>query len=366
MLGVYIHIPFCERKCLYCAFSSFVNKKDEGESYLSHLLKEINNFENKNNEEVDSIYIGGGTPSLLELEELDRIFKKLHEKFKISSDCEISIECNPNSLTKEKLLGYKRFGINRLSIGVQSLNDEDLKFIARLHNRAMAIDAVKKAKECGFENINCDLLIGLKNANTEDFLNQLKTLLDLGVTHISAYMLQVEDGTPLQNLVKQNADLLPSDDECVEIYEKATKYLQKYGFNKYEISNFALKGYECKHNLKYWSGENYIGFGLSAHSYIDGIRFANSNNFKDYYAQKLALKEKLTTKQLIEEHIMLGLRCYLGVDLDYLKSLNYNLEKNENLIYFLEKNIIYRENNRIFLNQDYYGINNYVIIKLMP
>lgn len=366
MLGVYIHIPFCKRKCSYCAFSSFSNMENEKDKYISSLINEIKDFSQTGKRNVDSIYIGGGTPSLLSKEQISTIFNTLKESFIIENNCEITIECNPNSLTEEKLITYKNLGVNRLSIGVQSLNDEDLSFIGRLHDSKTAISAIRLAKAVGFDNISVDLLIGLKNSTSESFLSQLEMLIKEDVKHISTYMLQVEENTPLASQVKNNPDLLPSDDECVDIYSKTANFLQLNGFLRYEVSNFAKKGYESKHNLKYWSGENYIGFGLSAHSYINKTRFANSNNFEDYYSRKLALKENLTTSQLIEEHIMLGLRCKNGIDLNYLKNLNYDLENNKTLNDFVEKNILIKQNNKVFINPEYYGVNNYIIVQLLP
>ena len=381
MLAVYIHIPFCERKCNYCAFSSFACIDKEKDRYISSLLNEIENFDFKNFEfnsnllcvnrtkttsyEVDTIYIGGGTPSLLTIEDLTKILNKIKEKFKISSNCEISIECNPNSLTYEKACGYKNLGINRVSLGIQSLDDEELKFIGRLHNSSQALDAIDMVKKAGIKNISCDMIIGLQNQTPETFKNQLETLIKKDIKHISTYMLQIEDGTPLAKFASHNADFLPSEDENAFVYKQASAFLEEHGFKRYEVSNFAKLGYESRHNFKYWTGENYIGFGLSAHSYIDGIRYANANNFADYYSRKLALKETLSKQELIEEHLMLGLRCARGVDLEYLQKLGKNIENNENFKYFLEKNVIFKVKNKFFLNPDYYEVNNYVIVKLM-
>ena len=381
MLGIYIHIPFCERKCNYCAFSSFVNIDKEKDRYILSLLQEIENFDFKNFEfnsnllcvdrtkttsyDVDTIYIGGGTPSLLTIEDLTKILNKIKEKFNISSNPEITLECNPNSLSYEKACGYKNLGINRVSLGVQSLDDEELKFIGRLHNSSQALDAIDMVKEAGIKNISCDMIIGLQNQTPETFKNQLEMLIKKDIKHISTYMLQIEDGTPLAKFALHNADFLPSEDENAFVYKQASAFLEEHGFKRYEVANFAKVGYESRHNFKYWTGENYIGFGLSAHSYIDGIRYANANNFVDYYSRKLALKETLSKQELIEEHLMLGLRCARGVDLEYLHKLGKNIENNENFKYFLVKNIIFKVKNKFFLNSDYYEVNNYVIVKLM-
>ncbi len=381
MLGIYIHIPFCERKCNYCAFSSFVNIEKEQDRYISSLLQEIEDFTFDNYEfnnelaklgktktqtyDVDTIYIGGGTPSLLNLDILAKILNKIKEKFNVIQNSEITIECNPNSLTLEKALGYKSLGINRVSLGIQSLDDEELKFIGRLHNSSQALEAIDIVKETGIKNISCDLIIGLQNQTPEKFKQQLETLIKKDIKHISTYMLQIEDGTPLAKFVSHNADYLPSEDENVLIYKENASFLENNGFKRYEVSNFAKIGYESRHNFKYWTGENYIGFGLGAHSYIDGIRYANASNFEDYYNRKLALKEILSKEELIEEHLMLGLRCACGVDIKYLEKLGKDIENNENFKYLLKKNIIFKMGNKFFLEPNYYEVNNYVIVKLM-
>lgn len=367
MLGVYIHIPFCQRKCSYCAFSSFVSSEEEKEKYVEFLLEEIETFSKKKKGEkckkIDTIFIGGGTPSLLDTDLLKKIVEKLKLCFIFDKNIEFTIECNPNSLTIEKLAFYKQLGINRLSLGIQSLDDDQLKFINRLHDKNDAIKAVKESLSV-FDNVSCDLLIGIKGMEKEKYLSSLKTLIDLGIKHISTYMLQIEEGTPLYQIVKTR-NILPNEEECIEVYNANVSYLKKHGFNQYEISNFAKEGYECKHNLKYWTGEEYIGFGLSAHSYINGERVANANNFNDYYNKKLAMRELLTKQQKIEEHIMLGLRCKKGIDKKYLKSLGYDIEKNNYLKEYIQNNILI-ENERIYLNPDFYGVNNYIIVHLLP
>ena len=366
MLSIYVHIPFCERKCNYCAFSSFVEKNEKIDEYILFLTKEIENFAKNNIREVDTIYIGGGTPSLLTTEQIEKVVVCVKENFVLTENCEITIECNPNSLTKEKLSKYKSLGINRLSIGVQSLDDDQLSFIGRLHSSKEAIEKIKLSKEIGFENISVDLLIGLNGATAERFLVQLQMLIDLDIKHISTYMLQIEDNTLLKKMVESETVILPTDEESVEIYEKTAEFLKKNGFYRYEVSNFAKKGYESKHNLKYWIGDDYIGFGLSAHSYIDGKRWANANNFKGYYQGEKPLDEVLSNGQKIEEHIMLGLRCKNGIDIDYLLSLGYDIRKNEYLDDFIARNILKRDGEKIYLNEDYYRVNNFIIVHLLP
>lgn len=364
MLGVYIHIPFCERKCTYCAFSSFADFSQK-KQYIDSLCAEIEGFARKG-EQIDTIYIGGGTPSILEPYELEKIFNSLKKTFKINEKSEITIECNPNSVNKEKLELYKLLGVNRLSIGVQSLNDEQLKFVGRLHDSKQALNSIRLAKENGFENISVDLLIGLPNSNPTEFQSHLKILVDEGVKHISTYMLQIEEGTKLKKMIDINPQLCPDEDNMVDIAIKASDFLKEHGFLHYEVSNYAISGYESRHNFKYWTGEEYVGFGLSAHSFLNGQRIANANNFKDYFERKIAYNEVLTDLQKIEEHIMLGLRCRCGVSINFLKKLGYDIEKNANFDEYLKRNVLTREGNKVFLNENLYHVNNVVIVNLMP
>lgn len=370
MLGVYVHIPFCERKCNYCAFSSFVASEGMQAKYIDSLIQEIDEFGRTHKEEkyknVDTIFLGGGTPNLLSTPLLEKLISKLKEAFDLHENLEFTIECNPNSLNFEKLESYKKMGINRISIGVQSLEDEQLKFIGRLHDKNQALKSIQESLSL-FDDVSVDLLIGIKGMEKEGYIKSLESLSVLGVKHFSTYMLQVEDGTPLAKLTAENKGVLPDDEDCIDIYNETVKFLKSRGYNQYEVSNFAQNGFECKHNLKYWTGEDYIGFGLAAHSYINGRRFANAKTFEDYYNKKLALQEKLTTVQLIEEHIMLGLRCDQGVNLDYLASLGYNLAQNEHFDDFVNKNVLQlsEDGKRAFLNPEFYGVNNYIIVHLL-
>lgn len=369
MLGIYVHFPFCEKKCNYCAFSSFVNKNKEDE-YISHLLNEINSFGASHREshyrKVDTIYLGGGTPSIIDEENIGKVVKCLRQNFEVSTEAEITIECNPHSTTLGKLQLYKSLGINRISFGVQSLNDEELRFLGRLHTAQEAKEKIALAKEVGFDNISADLIIGIKGQSEESLLQSAQELISLGVNHISSYMLQVEEGTPLQKMVAQEPNLLPDDDECVKMYAKLVSFLEKNGFEQYEVSNFAKNGKMSRHNYKYWTGEEYIGFGLGAHSYINRVREANALTFDGYFKGEKSLREKIDREKLIEEHIMLGLRCNAGISEGYLKSLGYDIKKNENLDFFIKSNVLKEDNGKIYLNKQYFQVNNYIIVKLLP
>ena len=272
------------------------------------------------------------------------------------------MEVNPNSVDEEKLGFYKRLGVNRLSMGIQSLNDKTLKKLGRLHTKKEALYKLQLATKF-FDNISCDLILGLEKE--KNVVKYARKLIKFGIKHISCYILEVHENTPLYSLVK-NKKYQPLNDEAVaKSYEKLRKFLEKQGFNQYEISNFSLLGFESKHNLAYWSYDDYVGFGLSSHSFLDGARYENSSNLKAYYEGK-GQSETITNDKEIEERILLGLRCKNGVDLEKLKNLGYILEKNEFFMQFLEKNILKKVNNRIFLNPNYYAVSDFIIEHLLP
>ncbi len=356
-LSIYIHIPFCEKKCNYCAFVSYCVETDEQNRYVDYLVKEISNFNTPL--KVKTIYVGGGTPSILSISNLKRIFAAIFEKFKVENNAEITIEVNPNSICEEKLKAYREIGINRLSIAVQSLNDAVLKKIGRLHTSKEAIEKVQLARKF-FDNISVDLILGLEN--DIDSFKFADELLRFGVKHISAYLLEVHKNTPLFESVKSGKYQPQPDENVADEYEKLVDFLDKKGLRQYEISNFALKGCESQHNLNYWNLGEYVGFGISAHSYLNGKRSANPDNFKEYYKGKKIFDENNTATE-IEERIFLGLRCESGVDIKKLKSLGYNIE--EKVENFLESGILYCENNKLKLNKKFYLVSDFIISHLL-
>lgn len=362
MNSIYVHIPFCEQKCKYCAFASFDNQFDQVQKYFDALQKEIESstFEFR----IGSIFIGGGTPSAVSPSFIAEILKAIRKKFDVDKNAEITIEANPNSLNEQILKEYFSKGINRLSVGVQSLENKQLKALGRLHNKVQVFKALKAAKKVGFKNINCDLLLGLENQSYHQLKKAIKSLKKYA-THFSCYMLQVEDGTPLKSMVEGGRIKLPDDDKVVKIYHKLVSFFRKQGLKQYEISNFAKKGFECLHNLNYWARGNYLGFGLGAHSFVGDTRWANASNFSDYYAGKKAFVEKLDDKQVAEEIVMLGLRCNLGFDLQQLQKFGLNLENNDQFQEFLQNNILFLQNGRVKINPDYYGVSNLIIEKLI-
>ena len=361
--SIYVHIPFCQSKCIYCDFASFVAGEDKVKKYFDALCQEIERCEFSG--KAKTIYFGGGTPSCVDDENIERVLLKLKEKFEIDKNCEISIECNPASADKRKLEKYKEIGINRISFGVQSLNDNQLAFLGRRHKREDALESIVLAKEVGFENISADLLLGLPKSSASEICEFCGRLIESGVTHISAYMLQVEEGTPLAKMVGQGKAILPSDDETVDIYEKVTRFLEQNKFERYEISNFAKKGYECKHNLAYWQGKDYLGFGLGAVGCENGVRKMNGKTFGDYFDGK-SYEEKLTLQEQIEEIIMLGLRTKYGFEVERVKRLGYDISKNDNYKKFLSQGIIKEKDGFVAINKNYFGVSNEITIKLFP
>lgn len=347
--GIYIHIPFCKKKCKYCDFISFCYGENEWEKYFKVLLKEIENC--KINKKVSTIYIGGGTPSLVDSKYISNLMNKLKEKFEILEDAEITIEVNPGTVNEEKLVSYKENGINRLSIGLQSTNDRILKLIGRIHNFEEFEKTYALAEKVGFKNINVDLMLAIPTQTENELLESVKQIINFNPNHISVYSLILEEGTELEKLVSdKKLELL---DEKIErnMYWKTKSILEKNGYKHYEISNFAKKGYESKHNLDCWNQEEYIGFGLASHSYINGKRFSNTNNFEEYvkniennnFEKNIEVHEIQDRESKAKEYMMLGLRKIDGVSISEFERkfrinplfyFRFEIEKlvNENLI----------------------------------
>ena len=291
-IGIYIHIPFCKQKCYYCDFISYSKKDNLIEEYINAILEEIkdvakgnkDDYENRKDDLflVKTIYIGGGTPSYINSKYIVKIVKLIKDEFKIAEDIEITLEVNPGTVNKEKLKDYYEIGINRLSIGLQSTNDELLKLIGRIHTYSEFEDAYNWARKVGFNNINADLIIGLPKQKIDDVEKSVKRLIELGLEHISVYSLILEEGTVLEKKVENKELELVSDDEERNMYWCAKKMLEENGYKHYEISNFAKNGYESKHNMDCWNQKEYIGFGVAAHSYTNNIRYSNIECVENY------------------------------------------------------------------------------------
>ena len=298
-LGLYIHIPFCKKKCDYCDFYSVCdlssNKVDMYiDALCNHMKKEGHVYENC---VFDTIFVGGGTPSILTPLQIEELFTCIDKEFKVSKNAEITIEANPSSINREGLLAMRRVGINRLSIGLQSTNDRELSCLGRLHNQDTFMHAYSLAKECGFENISVDIMYGLPNQKIDDLIKTLDQVCEISPKHISAYCLKIEENTPFGKC--KDTLNLPNDDEEYEMYMTLCSYLNKRGYGQYEISNFAKNGYRSRHNIKYWQSEEYVGFGPSAHSYFNGIRYSYSRSLNDYL---LACRNGTPIKLLEDEN----------------------------------------------------------------
>ncbi len=318
--SVYIHIPFCRQKCKYCSFVSFP-WLDRKEQYLKVLKQEIQN--KYKGEVLKTLYFGGGTPSLLSLDDLVTLLT-LFEK---NNDTEITLEINPETVDRQYLEGLKNIGVNRLSIGCQSFDDDILRAIGRIHTAQQVEKVVKQAQSVGFGNISLDFIYGLPNQSLESFSNDLKKAITLGVQHISLYGLKIEEGSYFYKNSPQN---IATVDEQADMYLSAVQILESQGFEHYEISNFSKNGYNSRHNLVYWNNENYYGFGLSAHGYLNNIRYSNFCDLDDYLENTgmAELETKLLKSEQLEEEIFLGLRRMKGINcIDINRKYDINFEE---------------------------------------
>lgn len=324
-LGIYVHIPFCKRKCSYCDFKSFSNIEEINQKkYVDALIKEIQNSQNTNKYIVTTIYIGGGTPSFINEAYIKDILQAIYKKWEIKNDVEITIEVNPGTITKEKLEAYKNMGINRLSIGLQSTNNYLLNKIGRIHSYEEFIENYILARKIGFENINIDLMLALPEQNMEDLMQSVKKVINLNPEHISIYSLILEENTELWKKVKNKEENLVEDDLEREMYWKSKKAFEDAGYIHYEISNYAKPGFESKHNTNCWSQKQYLGFGIAAHSYFNGKRFYNVEDLNKYitniekneFKNNIIIEEENRTKEdIAKEYMMLGLRKIEGVSI---------------------------------------------------
>lgn len=341
-LGIYVHIPFCQKKCPYCDFNSFAQTNISHDVYIDAALSEMAGHIQERptilNKKLETIYIGGGTPSLIEPCSMKRLITSIRQTFSASNLQEITIEVNPGTVHRDSLSAFRDAGINRLSIGSQSFNNNMLKALGRIHSAQDALRCYEWARKAGFDNIGIDLIFGLPGQSLHEWAQDLKTAVFLKPEHIAAYNLTIEDGTLFSKMQKGGKLVLPSEEEQVSMYELAITNLKKAGYNHYEISNFALDGFESQHNMRYWLCMDYIGLGAGAHSYISspgrdsqgqapdwGIRWWNDNNPNVYMEQvknrgrAIAGEELLTRKEAIEEGIFLGLRRISGIDIDWFE-----------------------------------------------
>lgn len=329
--GLYVHIPFCAKKCYYCDFTSYVGKNEEIEKYLDFLEKEIRMYI-KSKTEVSSIFIGGGTPSLLTVGQLKKLFTIIDKYFYLEnkgsdSKIEFTMECNPGTLTIEKLELMKKMGVNRLSIGLQSTHDKHLEFMGRIHNYKEFEESYNFARKVGFDNINVDLIFAFQGQTFEEWKDTVDKIVALKPEHISAYSLIIEEGTKFFDLYEKGQLDEIDEDLYVKMYRYIIERLKENSYKQYEISNYAKSDCECKHNILYWDCKEYYGFGLGASSYLQSTRNTNTKNMKEYIdkledgCMPIVFSEKLGYKDKYNEKMMLGLRKIDGIELDTIFSL---------------------------------------------
>ncbi|MCL2382932.1 MAG: radical SAM family heme chaperone HemW [Oscillospiraceae bacterium] len=346
-IGIYIHIPFCIKKCSYCDFISFDNREAKIDEYIASLKREIDRVGVNSSTyinydpmqyKVRTIYIGGGTPSYLESRHIKEVLSVLKLRWNVDQDAEITLEMNPGTVDKDKLKAYRDLGINRLSIGLQSANNEELKIIDRSHTYEDFLEAYKLSEEAGFENINVDIILGLPNQTTKSLQITIDKVISLKPKHISVYSLILEEGTKLYEEISEH--LLPDDNEERKLYWSTKKRVEEAGYKHYEISNYCLEGHESKHNLDCWYQKEYIGFGLGAHSYIDDRRYSNTSDLNEYIwseGKQKTIHETQDKESKMKEYMLLGLRKIEGIKILEFKD---RFEEDPNLLYRDELNIL--------------------------
>ena len=422
-LSIYIHIPFCKQKCLYCDFLSAPACGQERESYVEALLREIKGMAMHCREyEIISVFFGGGTPSLLTGEQMRRIMNALKTHYDLNRDAEISMECNPATASADTLKAYRECGINRLSIGLQSANEEELKALGRIHDYGQFLQTYESARNVGFSNINIDLMSALPGQTLLSYEETLQKVIELSPEHISAYSLIVEEGTPFYEMYGERAECengktadkmaeykknkppdegaqsmesatmhpkLPDEDTERQMYHRTREILEEEGYYRYEISNYAKEGYECRHNLTYWTGVEYIGFGIGAASYFKGYRYKNIGDIRSY--QKMLSAEDtfyrwqsdsfmpdavlwheeielLSEKDRMEEFMFLGLRLKKGVSKqEFMDKFDRSMEEvyQKVLSRLTEEGVLEQKNKRICLSEKGMDVANYVMAEFL-
>lgn len=325
-IGLYIHVPFCKSKCYYCDFISFANKEMCFEEYIEAVIKEIN-YTDLSKYYIRTVYIGGGTPSILDSRYIVKVLSEI--KLHVDNDAEITIEVNPGTVNKEKLKDYKEAGVNRLSIGLQSTNDNLLKEIGRIHKYEDFLKVYEEAREIGFKNINVDLIFGLPNQSIEMLEESVKKVIELKPEHISVYSLILEEGTKIYNMVAEGKIELPSEELERRMYWTVKEMLEEAGYIHYEISNFAKPGYESRHNSDCWEQKEYIGIGTAAHSYLNDTRYSNTENLEEYieniknneFDKNVTIHESQSKESKQKEYMLLGLRKLEGVSIKKFKNI---------------------------------------------
>lgn len=366
-LGLYLHIPFCVSKCKYCDFCSFPKGEEEKKRYVAALVKEIESAP-EDARAVDSIFFGGGTPTLLSEDAFSEIFSALRKKYHISEDAEITVEANPGTVTREKLSVLLSLGVNRISMGLQSTSDRELSILGRIHTYDTFLESYRLLSDVGFENVNVDLMYAIPEQTVESFEETLRRVIALAPSHISAYSLIIEDGTPFGKTKESLA--LPSEEEETRMYESACRLLREAGYNHYEISNYAKDGRICRHNLRYWQGGDYLGFGLAAHSLYRGKRLANTEDFISYLSDPLSEKACIVRdlSSEAEEYVMLGLRTAFGISLSEYRARfceDFLFGREEKLKLYAKLGYLLLEGDTIRLTEKGFYVSNAILCEIL-
>ena len=374
-LGLYIHIPFCVRKCEYCDFLSWSTGEEEREQYVKALLLEIESYrEFAKGYRVSTVFIGGGTPSVLLPEQMERILQKIYEVFELEKRPEITIEVNPGTVDEKNLQCYKENGINRLSMGLQSVNDEKLRLLGRIHTYRDFVESYELARKVGFDNISLDLISSIPGQNLQEWKKELETAVAQNPEHISVYQLIIEEGTPFYERYAEHPELLPDEETSREIYLWTGEFLKEAGYEKYEISNYTKPGKESRHNLKYWERGDYLGLGLGAASMVRNIRMSNTKDMKTYLercTQPKTMREDvqfLEEPRQMEEFMFLGLRKTRGVS---KKEFRRTFGREMDMVYekalhkCLENGMLLEHKDRIFLSEEGTLLSNMVLSEFL-
>ncbi len=382
-LGIYIQVPFCQTKCTYCNFHTGVFSKDLYEPYVQAVCREISEFPRLRNEKgiadvpeavVDTVYFGGGTPSLLNPKNLAQIMEAIRASFRTQFE-EVTLEADPETITSEKAQAWREAGFSRISMGVQSFDDAELRAAGRMHRRADIFQATQFLRAAGFANISCDLIAGLPHQTDHSWQDSVEQLLQLRPEHVSIYMMEIDEGSRLglevlQSGERYSAKSIPSDDAMAEYYELGCRKLAAAGYNHYEISNWGLPGHESRHNLKYWRREPYFGFGAGAHSFNGSQRWANAHDPASYATSILASQfsveqlEDVTHGQALEEELFLGLRQLAGIDFEDIE-LKYGTGMRPRVQELVVQGLLEREGPRLRLSPERLTVSNEVFVHLL-
>ncbi len=367
MRGLYIHLPFCLQKCAYCDFVSYTDCYDLENKYIDALLQEFSQYRGM---QVDTVYLGGGTPTSLKNKSLVRILDGAFSTFRIADNAEITVECNPKTASYDTFSALLDSGVNRLSIGIQSLDDAVLSRIGRIHSAEDAINCVNMAQKAGFHNISGDLMFGLPGQTMESLMKTLDGFSKLSLTHISCYGLILEEGTPLFSRVESGSEILPDEDTEYEMYAQINRSLQAQGFSRYEISNFAKPGMESRHNMRYWNCGEYAGCGAGAHAYLSGVRFCHTDSVPAYIDNPTKRLEETVVKaeDAVSEFMMLGLRKTEGVlQSEFLKRFGFSMhERFGNVIQkYIDMGLLAEKEGRLYFTERGVYVSNSVLCEFV-